>query len=134
MLSDEFEKLEIMARQNPPAPGLRFAIGSIKYPGSTRQGWLLYVKPTYQGTERADVRSYASGHTDFPHESTTDQWFSESQLESYRALGASIAEYICSGGTGVPAGKTPAPMDFADLQEAATLLMIRPLSKPRIGD
>ena len=93
-------------------PGLRFAIGSIKYPGSTRQGWLLYLKPTYQGTERADVRSYASGHTEFPHESTTDQWFSESQLESYRALGASIAEYICSGGAGVPAGKTPAPLDF----------------------
>jgi hypothetical protein len=80
------------------------------------------------------VRSYASGHTEFPHESTTDQWFSESQLESYRALGASIAEYICSGGTGVPAGKTPAPLDFEDLQKAATLLMGCPPSKARTGD
>ena len=133
-VSIEFEKLEIAARQNPPVPGLRFAIGSIKYPGSTRQGWLLYLKPTYQGTERADVRSYASGHTEFPHESTTDQWFGESQLESYRALGASIAEYICSGGTGVPAGKMPASMDFENLQEAALHLMSPPLSKPRTGD
>jgi hypothetical protein len=90
--------------QNPPCPGLRFAIGHIAYPGSSKPGWLLYLKPTYQGTtERADVRSYASGHPTFPHESTTDQWFSESQLESYRALGASIAEYVCSGGQGVPA-------------------------------
>jgi hypothetical protein len=87
----------------------------------------LYLKPTYQGTERADVRSYAAGHLTFPHESTTDQWFSESQLESYRALGASIAEYICSGGTGVPAGKTPQPMNLAMLKEAATLLMTRPI-------
>jgi hypothetical protein len=83
----------------------------------------LYLKPTYQGTERADVRSYASGHDDFPHESTTDQWFSESQLESYRALGASITEYICSGGVGVATGETPEPMDLQQLREAAHLLM-----------
>jgi hypothetical protein len=122
-VSIDFEKLEIAARQNPPVPGLRFAIGTIKYPGSKRPGWLLYLKPTYQGTERADVRSYASGHEDFPHESTTDQWFSESQLESYRALGASITEYICSGGVGVATGETPEPMDLQQLREAAHLLM-----------
>ncbi len=55
------------------------------------------------------MRSYASSHLTFPHESTTDQWFSESQLESYRAIGASIAEYVCSGGQSLPAGAAPMP-------------------------
>ena len=30
--------------------------------------------------------------TDFPHETTVDQWFSELQFESYRGLGFSIME------------------------------------------
>jgi hypothetical protein len=34
-------------------------------------------------------------HKDFPHESTADQWFSESQMESYRALGSHIIGKIC---------------------------------------
>jgi hypothetical protein len=116
-VSVDFQKLEIRARQNPPVPGLRFAIGTITYPGSTKPGWLLYLKPTYQGTdERADVRSYAASHPSFPHESTTDQWFSESQLESYRALGASIAEYVCSGGAPVRPGTSPDPMTLHSLR------------------
>jgi len=129
-VSIEFEKLEIKARQNPPVPGLRFALGTIKYPGSSRLGWLLYLKPTYQGTmERVDVRSYASTSLDFPHESTTDQWFSESQLESYRALGASIAEYVCSGGMGIAPDAKPAAMTFESLHEVASMLLSKETSK-----
>jgi hypothetical protein len=33
------------------------------------------------------VRNYKKEHASFPHESTVDQWFSESQFESYRQLG-----------------------------------------------
>ena len=33
------------------------------------------------------MRSYGAEHKAFPHESTLDQWFSESQFESYRMLG-----------------------------------------------
>ena len=125
-VSINFDKLEIKARQTPPTPGIRFAVGSIKYPGSDREGWLLYLKPTYMATdERADVRSYASANPQFPHESTADQWFSESQLESYRALGASITEYVCSGGAGVASGKTPDPVDFKALQGIAEKLLKR---------
>ena len=40
-----------------------------------------------RGDEPADVASYERQHRDFPHESTADQWFTESQFESYRALG-----------------------------------------------
>lgn len=129
-VSIDFEKLEIKARQNPPVPGIRFAIGSIRYPGSSREGWLLYLKPTYQATtERADIRSYASSSPEFPHESTTDQWFSESQLESYRALGASIAEYICSGGARIKPGTRPDSMSLDALAEVATGLLEREFSK-----
>ena len=33
-------------------------------------------------------------HDRFPHEPTTDQFFSESQFESYRALGFEIADEL----------------------------------------
>jgi hypothetical protein len=43
------------------------------------------------------VANYAASHPEFPHETTADQWFSESQLESYRALGLHTIEKICGG-------------------------------------
>ena len=55
------------------------------------------MKPGYHGSEPADIRAYASLHEEFPHESTADQWFSESQMESYRALGSHIIDKICHG-------------------------------------
>jgi hypothetical protein len=48
---------------------------------------VLYLKPAYYGSEPRDICDYAEQHPVFPHESTGDQWFSESQFESYRALG-----------------------------------------------
>ena len=39
--------------------------------------------------------NYAAAHPEFPHEPTTDQWFGESQLESYRLLGLHAIEAIC---------------------------------------
>jgi hypothetical protein len=38
-----------------------------------------------------DVLSYAVSHPTFPHETTANQFFSESQFESYRMLGYEIA-------------------------------------------
>jgi hypothetical protein len=118
-VSIEFEKISIQPRQSAPAAGVSCAVGTIKYPGSDRLGWLLYIKPTYHGTERVDVRSYASAHDKFPHESTTDQWFSESQLESYRALGANVVEHICTGGSGVKPGSAQMPLTPTDLKNMA---------------
>jgi len=57
----------------------------------SKHGWLLYIKPTYLEDLPVDVRAYAAAHGDFPHETTTDQWFSESQFESYRQLGEFLA-------------------------------------------
>jgi hypothetical protein len=39
-----------------------------------------------------DVLSYAVSHRTFPHDTTANQFFSESQFESYRALGYEIAD------------------------------------------
>jgi hypothetical protein len=73
------------------------ALGEIQYdcvdPGA-KNGRLLYVKPLLTGDEPADVLTYHSANTEFPQQSTTDQWFDESQFESYRRLGAHTIETI----------------------------------------
>jgi hypothetical protein len=78
------------------------AVGTIQYDDAdgprengSRNGTLIYIKPALTGSEPTDVTNYASACGDFPHESTTDQWFSESQFESYRALGHHAMESLC---------------------------------------
>jgi hypothetical protein len=104
----------------PPVSGARFAVATVHYPGSSRPGWLLYIKPSYyHTTEDISVRGYAADHSTFPHESTTDQWFSESQLEAYRALGAHIVEGLCTGGTPAPPGTDVRPLTLEELKQKA---------------
>ncbi|HSN14444.1 MAG TPA: hypothetical protein VLT61_07410 [Anaeromyxobacteraceae bacterium] len=78
--------------------GDAYALGRIHYEevdgGGAAPGVLLYLKPTVAVKGRAipaDVRAYARRSRTFPHESTADQWFSESQFESYRRLGEFLA-------------------------------------------
>jgi hypothetical protein len=54
-------------------------------------GIFVYVKASLTGDEPADVLNYQTCHSDFPHQTTADQWFTESQFESYRRLGQHIA-------------------------------------------
>lgn len=81
------------------------AVGTIHYenvnycgpesPGDNSiRGVLVYIKPSLTGKEPEDVLNYRRQSPQFPHESTTDQWFSESQFESYRALGWHIAQTV----------------------------------------
>jgi hypothetical protein len=56
------------------------------------EGVLVYLKPSISGDEPYDVLEYYKRVPQFPHESTGDQWFNESQFESYRQLGLHIAE------------------------------------------
>jgi hypothetical protein len=66
------------------------AVGRICYdkadPGA-HAGTILYLKSSLTGDEPTDVLHYAARNAAFPHESTNDQWFGESQFESYRELG-----------------------------------------------
>jgi len=67
-----------------------WAKGVIRYTDADKQGvngQLLYLKPVLTGDESSAVQSYRRSSEDFPHESTADQFFSESQFESYRELG-----------------------------------------------
>ncbi|MDQ2658797.1 MAG: patatin-like phospholipase family protein [Verrucomicrobiota bacterium] len=65
-------------------------------------GKLIYIKPLLQNNEPVDVQNYAAAHPGFPHETTGDQWFSESQLESYRMLGFHTMNEIVQGGKEAP--------------------------------
>jgi hypothetical protein len=52
---------------------------------------MVYLQATLTGDEPPDVLQYASRHSDFPRQSTFDQFFDEAQFEAYRALGHHIA-------------------------------------------
>jgi hypothetical protein len=62
--------------------------------GKAEDGFLLYIKPALNGSEPADVFHYARLHPQFPHESTAQQLYTESQFESYRELGSHIMRTI----------------------------------------
>jgi hypothetical protein len=64
------------------------AAGSVPH----EEGVLVYLKPSITGDEPFDVLEYYRRVPEFPHESTGDQWFNESQFESYRRLGLHIGE------------------------------------------
>ena len=66
-------------------------------PAPRARGWLLYLKSSLTGDEPADVLEYQSQHAEFPHESTGDQFFSESQFESYRRLGLHVLRSAFEG-------------------------------------
>ena len=112
-VSVDFRSFDIRKREAPPLDSRYAAVADISYPGSPVQGWLVYIKPGFHGSERVDVRSYAAAHPDFPHESTAQQWFNEAQLEAYRALGAHITEILCNEGDPLAPAATPKSLDIA---------------------
>jgi len=81
----------------------RCAVATIRYSAvdpACEDGVLVYIKPILLNTEPPDVGSYAVVNPTFPHQSTADQWFDESQTESYRALGVHSIDEICRGWNG----------------------------------
>jgi hypothetical protein len=67
-------------------------VGSIRYPeDSGAPGVVVYIKSSLTGDEPADILSYKKEHPTFPHDTTVNQWFTESQFESYRRLGHHVA-------------------------------------------
>ena len=69
-------------------------MGQIRYDDvhpNAMPGILVYIRASMTGDEPSDVQQYANNHTEFPRQSTADQFFDEEQFESYRALGSHVA-------------------------------------------
>jgi hypothetical protein len=96
------------------------AVGQIRYdrldPGA-QPGTLVYLKASLTGDEPEDVLNYAAINPLFPHEPTTDQWFGESQFESYRKLGEHITTQVFQAVANDP-GASPRETLFVRLREA----------------
>jgi hypothetical protein len=103
----EFDQMNIYPRSQIDATkgrGRYCAVGRIRYSavdGSTApDGIILYIKPVCYGDEPRDIYEYFMRSQTFPHESTVDQFFSESQFESYRMLGAYTMAKLCADCSG----------------------------------
>jgi hypothetical protein len=81
--------LAALRGSGPDLPACGHARGEILYGSGAAEGELLYIKPTMCAARRepVDVLNYSSIHPRFPHQSPADQFFDESQFESYRQLG-----------------------------------------------
>jgi hypothetical protein len=113
-------------------PGLYCAVGTINYQradgGDVSNGTLIYIKATKHAAGIPvpyDVYSYSKASKTFPHESTSDQWFSESQFESYRALGRHTAAQCF--------GEEPIEK-FCDVFDRARKYVATQLVKRVVGD
>lgn len=81
-----------------------FAVATIHYTdGST--GKLIYIKGTMTERLSTDIYSYKSAHKNFPHQSTTDQFFDEVQVEAYRELGYYLGWQMLEANAGVESGE-----------------------------
>ena len=98
--------MQKMSFGNAPDPDHNYcAIGKIRYScvdkssdaeeDSAYDGHLVYLKPALIGDEPRDILNYHQANPTFPEETIVDQWFSESQFESYRMLGAHMIGKIC---------------------------------------
>ena len=67
-----------------------FALFQIKY-AEKQYGFLLYIKSSLTGNESEFLKKYRLENPTFPHQTTAQQLFSETQFEAYRALGEHIA-------------------------------------------
>jgi hypothetical protein len=97
------DKMEMAARPGDGTlkRGRYVARATIRYravDGSTaKDGTLIYIKAGLYDEPSCprDVYNYAQESPFFPHEPTSDQFFSESQFESYRALGRHAVNEVC---------------------------------------
>ena len=99
----EFDQMGIYPRTEIDAhqdPGHNCALGRIRYSvvdgSGAPDGIIVYMKPACYGIEPRDIYEYFKRSKTFPNESTADQFFSESQFESYRMLGSYTMEKLCT--------------------------------------
>jgi hypothetical protein len=82
--------------QMAPQRGPHCAVGRILYQNGA-QGIIVYFKSSLTGDEKDYILDYKKRYSEFPHESTGDQFFSEEQFEVYRALGYHMIDGFLAG-------------------------------------
>jgi hypothetical protein len=99
-----FKPIQLAKRgPDPVNPGIYSAVGTIIYPDPFGfKGRIVYIKPGLHSDAPADVRAYAASNAQFPHDTTLNQWFTESQFESYRALGSHAIRIMTGRGATSP--------------------------------
>ena len=78
--------------------GCYCSVGRIVYSAVDQgapDGVLVYFKPAAYGRESRDIVHYMAKNPAFPQEPTSDQFFGETQFESYRRLGQFAVEQVC---------------------------------------
>jgi hypothetical protein len=109
----ELDVSEITPKKTGKPSKRHCAVGTIHYETvdkSAPTGTIIYFKASLTGDESTDIKNYRTMHPQFPHESTVDQWFTESQFESYRQLGYHevMASMKPRGPMGTPSGAASA--------------------------
>ncbi|HEY2157728.1 MAG TPA: patatin-like phospholipase family protein, partial [Isosphaeraceae bacterium] len=72
-------------------------VGSVRYDDVDNgqvPGALVYIRTSMTGDEPPDIRNYAAVNREFPYTTSANQFFDESQFESYRALGEHVARIV----------------------------------------
>jgi hypothetical protein len=89
----DIELKDIRPKDGEAVSSQHWVSGLIRYP----EGWtgtLIYIKASLVGDEPADLQAYLAKHREFPHQSTANQFFEESQFESYHRLGLHVAKEV----------------------------------------
>ncbi len=98
-------------------------VGRILYPDRPWQAsWLVVLKSSLTGDEMTPIINYKRRSPAFPHETTANQFFTEEQFESYRALGRHIA-YEALKKPARSIGEKKAACNWLHLDEFCRLLM-----------
>ncbi len=120
----EFDRIPFQKRTDPASAGFYATTGVITYPEGGPKGILIYIKPGFLTDAPADVRAYAAADPNFPHDSTLNQWFTESQFESYRALGLHVLGLLCG-----PVRTKDARLEMSELPHTVETYLRRPRAK-----
>lgn len=87
--------------------------------GSATGGRLIYLKPWLPDTAPTELQAFKAMKGSFPHETTTDQFFTESDFESYRMLGSWLADTLLNDAeSGAASDKTFSLTALFDAVEA----------------
>jgi hypothetical protein len=145
----ELRNIKARSKDNSVIKGAYFAIGEIDYktaperspdPNATdietraaedarkdvTNGYILYIKPSYHGTESAGIVSYAAANAAFPHEPTFELFYGESQFESYRTLGFEIVDSVLKQALGNAKKLWPAGDSGYSLCQLISALYLNP--------